>query len=81
MIMGRDFDAITEKLNSFHSLIADSLGLGDFIAKQSVLRETKGYRRTTETNSINKLETQKEDAVRGSKKLYCCTDPIEKYRT
>lgn len=63
----RDFDANTENSNSFHSLIADSLGLGDFIAKQSVLRETKGYRRTTETNSLNKLETQKEDAVRNER--------------
>lgn len=63
----REFDGNTENPNSFHSLIADSLGLGDFIAKQSVLRETKGYRRTTETGSLNKLETQKEDAVRNEK--------------
>lgn len=63
----RDFDANTENSNSFHSLIADSLGLGDFIAKQSVLRETKGYRRTTETSSLSKLETQKEDAVRNER--------------
>jgi hypothetical protein len=63
----RDFDGNTENSNSFHSLIADSLGLGDFIAKQSVIRETKGYRRTTETGSLNKLETQKEDAVRNEK--------------
>lgn len=63
----RDFDGNTENSNSFHSLIADSLGLGDFIAKQSVLRETKGYRRATEKGNLNKLETQKEDAVRNKK--------------
>ncbi len=37
----KDFDGNTENSNSFHSLIAESLGLGDFIAKQFVLRETK----------------------------------------
>jgi hypothetical protein len=63
----RDFDGNTENSNSFHSLIADSLGLGDFIAKQSVLKETKGYRRSTETGNLNKLEKQKEDAVRDEK--------------
>lgn len=66
----RDFDGNIENSNSFHSLIADSLGLGDFIAKQSVLRETKGYRRTTETGNLNKLETQKEDAVRNEKNFF-----------
>lgn len=63
----RDFDGNTENPNSFHSLIADSLGLGDFIAKQSVFRETKGYKRSTETGNFNKLEKQKEDAVRDKK--------------
>lgn len=63
----RDFDGNTENSNSFHSLIADSLGLGDFIAKQSVFRETKGYKRSTETGNFNKLEKQKEDAVRDEK--------------
>lgn len=63
----RDFDGNTENSNSFHSLIADSLGLGDFITKQSVLKETKGYRRSTETGNLNKLEKQKEDAVRDEK--------------
>lgn len=63
----RDFDGNTENSNSFHSLIAESLGLGDFIAKQSVLRESKGYRRTTETGNLNKLEKQKEDALRNEK--------------
>lgn len=63
----RDFDGNTENTNSFHSLIAESLGLGDFIAKQSVLRETEGYRRSTETGNLNKLEKQKEDAVRNEK--------------
>ncbi len=63
----RDFDGNTENSNSFHSLIAESLGLGDFIAKQSVLREAKGYRRTTETGNLNKLKSQKEDATRNEK--------------
>ncbi len=63
----RDFDGNTENSNSFHSLIADSLGLGDFIAKHSVIRETKVYRRTTETGNLNKLEKQKDDAVRNEK--------------
>lgn len=63
----RDFDGNAENSNSFHSLIAESLGLGDFIAKQSVIRETKGYRRTTETGNLNKLEKQKDDAVRNEK--------------
>lgn len=63
----REFDGNTENPNSFHSLIADSLGLGDFITKQSVIRETEGYRRTTETGNLNKLKKQKDDAVRNEK--------------
>ena len=63
----RDFDGNAENSNSFHSLIAESLGLGDFIAKQSVIRDTKGYRRITETGNLNKLEKQKDDEVRSEK--------------
>ena len=63
----RDFDGHADNINSFHSLIAESLGLGDFIAKQSVLKETQTYRRATETGNLKKLEKQMQDAVRSEK--------------
>lgn len=63
----REFDGNTENPNSFHSLIAKSLGLEDFILKQTKFREAKDYKRNTETTSLKRLEGQKEDADRNEK--------------
>jgi len=58
----KDFDGEADNKNSFHSLIADSLGLGDFIQLQSIIKETSSYKRLTESNSLKKLENQRFDA-------------------
>lgn len=59
----KDFDGSPENSNSFHSLVAESLGLGDLISLQSILKETGTYRRSTESGNLRKLERQKDDAI------------------
>lgn len=58
----KDFDGDADNRNSFHSLIADSLGLGEFIQLQSIIKETSAYKRLTEGNNLKKLENQRLDS-------------------
>jgi len=58
----KDFDGDADNRNSFHSLIADSLGLGEFIHLQAIIKETSVYKRLTESNNLKKLENQRLDS-------------------
>jgi hypothetical protein len=55
----KEYDGNVDNKNSFHSLIADSLGLGEFIQLQSILKEVAGYGRLTESAKLKKLEGQR----------------------
>ena len=46
-------------LESFHNLIASSLGLKDYLDFTSLLKSVSSYRRTKESNERNKLITNK----------------------
>lgn len=65
----KEFDGEMSNNNSFHSLIANSLGLGEFIQVQTLLKETSTYRRSTETGNLKKLENQKAEAEINIKNL------------
>lgn len=47
--------------NSFHMLLAKSLGLSEFIEFESLLKQTASYKRVTEKSNQNKLERQISD--------------------
>lgn len=55
--------------NSFHYLLAKSLGLGDFIGFESSLNEIANYRRSTESGVLNKLESEQKNSI-GNIKLW-----------
>lgn len=57
----QDFNGSDDESNSFHTLIANSLGLKDFIQFQNILNEVQSYRRTTETSNRDKLVKEKQD--------------------
>ncbi len=63
----KEYDGDSENKNSFHSLIAYSLGLNEFVSLQSLLKEVSNYRRNTESTALNKLNTQNSDAIRNIK--------------
>lgn len=65
----KEFDGEMSNSNSFHSLIANSLGLGEFIQIQTLLKETSTYRRSTETGNLKKLENQKAEVEINIKNL------------
>jgi len=56
-----DYAGKHDNSNSFHSLIANSLGLSDFINLESILHELKAYRRSTERNNYNRLTKEYAD--------------------
>jgi hypothetical protein len=56
-----EYDGNAENKHSFHSLIADSLGLGDYIKLESILIDLKGYKRSIESSNFKNLEKQQID--------------------
>lgn len=58
----KEYDGTLDNENSFHSLIATSLGLKEFMDIQTRLREVSSYRRLTEKNSVKKLEKERDKA-------------------
>ena len=63
-----DYVGKHDNSNSFHSLIANSLGLSDFIALESILHELKAYRRSTEKSTYTKLLKESETVEHNIKK-------------
>lgn len=55
--------------NSFHNLIAESLGLKDLLGLETDIKRFINYRRTKESNAINKLEKRKKDELSQLEKI------------
>lgn len=64
-----NFSGSADDDNSFHYLLAKTLGLGDFIVFESCLNDIANYRRTTESGVLNKLELEQKNAE-GNIKLW-----------
>lgn len=58
-----NFSGSADDDNSFHYLLAKTLGLGDFIEFQYSLNEIANYRRTTESGQLNKLQSEQKAAI------------------
>lgn len=64
-----DFDGAEDNSNSFHNLIAHSLGLSDFMLFQNQLRELSGYRRSKENRAWTLALEKKAELERSVKNL------------
>lgn len=64
-----DFDGTEDNNNSFHNLIAHSLGLSDFMLFQNQLRELSGYRRSKENRAWTLALEKKVELERSVKNL------------
>lgn len=58
-----NFSGNADDDNSFHYLLAKTLGLGDFIVFESSLNEIANYRRNTESGQLNKLQIEQKVAI------------------
>lgn len=56
-----------ENHNSFHHLLASTLGLGDFIELESILSQLPDYRRTTESINLSRLQKGEEEITKNIK--------------
>lgn len=64
-----DFDGTEDNSNSFHNLIAHSLGLSDFMLLQNQLRELSSYRRLKESQAWSRATDKKVELERSIKNL------------
>ncbi len=64
-----DFDGAEDNSNSFHNLIARSLGLSDFMLFQNQLRELSSYRRLKENQAWSRSLEKKKELERSIKNL------------
>lgn len=64
-----DFDGTEDNSNSFHNLIARSLGLSDFMSFQNTLRELGNYRRSKENQAWSRATEKKKELERSIKNL------------
>jgi len=56
-----NFDGNSDNSNSFHYLLATTLGLGDFVQLESILSDLINYRRATESNTLSKLQREERE--------------------